>query len=256
MERTKFEHVVESIEWSENALSEFNAVAKDFFSGNVTEIVTKRDRETGYTVQKIRLVKSLPRDLRRKVTESLVSARHAFDQATFAARNTLGNPGNNSIYFPWAQNPTDLYRLLEIRKIDQRLWDVFAAQEPYPTGDSYVGGDDLIRTLATIANNKHTVGLSLDASIQNVKFPNIHGRVVENLQILNPIWDSKRNEAELVKWKGNVEVIGDYETKFYILFKDSRFTKAPEVNFSMELFIGKAKKFLENIRNCCAQLGE
>lgn len=204
----------------------------------------------------MRLRQGLPNLLRRKATEALTNSRHAFDQATFAARNLTAGPSRKSIYFPWSTTPRDLERLLEARGIDKRLWDIFASHEPYPTSDTHAGGNDIIRALATIANDKHTVGLGVSAHIAMSETPILEGKgFVESLSILMPHWDPIKNEAELMRWRGDVEVRGDYKFDFEVIFKDSRLSKPVSAQQGLIAFCGKAKMFVEQLQARCVKLG-
>lgn len=219
--KDEFSPAKKSIRWAENAIAEFNTISATFFQGNVTEIVTEFDPQSGDNVQKVRLIEPIPDQLFKTATDALIYSKHSFDQATFAARNIVSGRSNKSVYFPWARTPTDLERLLKSRGIDQRLWDTFSAHQPYPRGDTYAGGDDSIRTLARMANDKHTVGLSVASTLVRTQFPRVCGGPgKKNLRILTPRWDPKKNEAEMIRWTGNVDISGDYNLSFEIVFQD------------------------------------
>lgn len=244
----------DSVSWAKDAIAEFNSICGRFFQSNVTEVITEIDPNTGEHVQKLRLRTDIPSEARRKATEALGNTKNAFDQATFAARNIASRPSNRTVYFPWSQSPTDLIVLLKTRGIDERLWGAFSAEEPYPTSDAYPGGDNVVRTLATIANGKHTVGLSVQGQISMIGYPTIRGGRVQNLSILAPRWDSVKNEAELIRWRGEVEVQGDYEFGFEVLLKDSRLPEPVNAATALSVYADKAKTFIERLQSRCAQL--
>lgn len=250
----EFAPAEESISWAESATSELDVLIRAFFKGDVAEIVVEFDPDTGENVQKLKFKAKIPKDFRRKATEAINNARHSFDQSIFAARNVLGQRAAKSVYYPWAQNPTDLDGLLKARAIDPRLWDTIRAHEPYPTSDTYPGGDDLIRMLATIANNKHTVGLSVNGLIAETKFPSIVGGFVESLSVLSPRWDARKREAELVRWKGNVQIDGEYQFAFVICLEDTPLSKPVDVMLALRSFTQRAKTVCETIKAKCLKL--
>jgi len=169
--KSEFSRAYESISWAEEAILELNMEIRDFFKKDIATVITEVNPNTREHVQKLRMTQLLPKHFRRKATEALTNSRHAFDQATFAARNLTGKRSQKSVYYPWSQSPTDLKRLLSERGLDNALWRTFESHEPYPRSDAYIGGDDVMRSLATMANGKHTVGLSIQAHITRVGLP-------------------------------------------------------------------------------------
>lgn len=244
----------ESIEWAERAASELDAQIRDFFKGDVARIITEFDPDTGENVQKLKFTSDIPNDFKRKATESLNNARHSFDQSVFAARNILAGRSRTGVNYPWATGPTDLCRLLENREIDPRLWDTIRAHEPYGTSDTYTGGDNLIRTLATIANNKHTVGLTVDAQIATTRLPNMYGSFVQQLNIMIPRWNTRTKEADLVRWIGDVQFNGDYQVSFQICLEDTRLSKPVNVVTALCKFTERAKTVCQTIKAKCKEI--
>ena len=198
-----FRPAKESVSWAHEAINEFDVRARAFFCPDRREIITDIDPQTLKSVHKLRLKEPLPLELTRKATEALTRTKEAFDQATFAARKLLSGPPRKSVYFPWACSPTDLIRLLEERGLDKRLWDLFESYQPYPTGNSYSGGSDVIRALATLANRKHTIGLVVQPSVTFMMHP-IQGDVVMRY-FMPPVWDAVKNEAVIATWERSEE---------------------------------------------------
>ena len=244
----------DSIRWAEEAISELCSSIDAFFGGDVIRSVTEFDSDTAEKVFKVKLLQNLPHGLRRKATEALNNARHSFDQSIFAARNILGRRSNKGVNYPWSRDPVDLTRLLQERRIDTRLWDTIRAHEPYPASDSQPRGDDLIRTLATIANGKHKVGLAVDIQIPSIRYPTIHGIRVERMQVLTPRWNAAKNEAELIRWKGEVEIADNYEFDVRVCLKDSRLSEPTDAVGALRLFTAKAKEVCETVKLKCFEL--
>jgi hypothetical protein len=250
----EFAPVEESIGWAESATEELNSLIDGFFKQDVAEVVIETDFQTGDSVQKLKFKADIPKDFRRKATEALNSARHSFDQTVFAARNILGKRSAKGVNYPWSRDLTDLNRLMNERGMDPRLWDTIRAHEPYGTSDANPGGDDLIRTLATIANNKHTVGLAVNGLISQTGFPSITA-TGGSFSMAMPIWDPRKNEAELLRWNSaDVEIDGDYNFTFVICLKDSRLSQPVDAVFALRLFTQKAKAVCESVKAKCLKI--
>lgn len=251
----KFAVAKDSISWAEEAIAEFDGVARAFFQPDAAHRLTEFDPDTGENVLKVRLVKPLPKALRRKATEALLSLKHSFDQATFAARTLTSGMSDKSVYYPWASGPADLIGRLKRYGIDERLWDVFAAHEPYRRSDGYAGGDDLIRTLATMANQKHTVGLAVSGEANAWEGGGIGSRgYIDRMMLLSPRWDAVKNEIELVRWVGDLHMRDGQTVYFKVLLKDARLPNGTVAKTALEAFSAKAHSVVESLQARCIDL--
>jgi len=251
---TAFAPARDSVSWAKDAVTELKEASEGFFQDDVGGIVTQIDGDTGENVQKLILNKRLPKRMARKATEALNNAKNAFDQATFAARNLTGKRSKKSIYYPWSQTPIDLERLLQKRQIDQRLWDTFRSHQPYPRVDEHIGGDDVIRALATLANKKHTIGLGVNGHIAMTRFPSVTAVSVQSLKILTPRWDPEKNEAELIRWIGDVNLEGNYEFRFEVVLQDATFSHPMNAIANISAFTQKAEVVTESLQVRCLEM--
>jgi hypothetical protein len=242
----------ETISWAQSATEELKALFATFFTLNPPITVVEIDSETSDKVYKIKFTAPIPKDFRRKATEALNLAKNAFDQSTFAAMSVLHTVGTKDVYFPWASSVIDLDRLLLSRKIDTRIWDAIRAHQPYPTSDAYAGGNDLIRAMAKIANDKHTVGLSVFGEVLEYRHPPMSGRTTKMI-INNPQWDPRKNEIELMRWQGDVDMQGDSNITLAICLKDSRLPHIVDAIYALETFAGKAELICESLKAECSQ---
>lgn len=209
--------------------------------------------ETGYTAFKWRMFNPLPRIFRRKATDSLLYARHSFDQAIFAACNAFDPTIRKSIYFPWSKDPTDLDNLLKRRKIPEQFWGAITAQEPYSRSDTYPGGDDLIRGLASVANRKHTVGLAAQVNIAEAtnSVMNITGKT-KRIVLGGSTWDTLKNEVVLGIYEGqNPNMGNDAEIRFQVLLKDSYLPHPVDALFGLNSFVIAAQSNLKLLKAAC-----
>ncbi|WP_139350580.1 hypothetical protein [Rhodanobacter sp. B04] len=240
----------QSVKWANDAINELHESATAFFKGNVTEIITQVDTQTGENIQKLRLKVPFPDGFSRKTTEALTNIKHAFDQAVFASQSAIGI-SNSKSNFPWSQNPSDLEH--RIRKIDERLRDAISKHEPYSRSDSYSGGNDVIRGLASLANNKHTVGLSVDTRISTSNIPDVSGNVT-SLSINHPRWDTEKNEAELIRWKGDANVSRNHRFGFQIIFQDTVLPHPVNIIDGLRAFANKADAVIESLQARCLEI--
>lgn len=248
-----FRPAKESVSWARDAISELHEEGRAYFSPELRSIVKEVDPHTLKQVHKIKLSGPIPLVMRRKATEALTRTKEAFDQSTFAAQILLHPTIKRKLtYFPWATDPTDLKVLLEKRRIDERLWDLFESYQPYPTGDGYPGGCGEIRALATLANDKHTVGLKAQPVVTLFTHP-MQPSVVMTY-FFPPAWDPVNNEAVIATWDGDVEPDRDYNIKFKILFDDARFAHSMNVTAALDVFASAAEVTIEQLSRRCDEL--
>jgi len=257
----KFDRPKKTTAWAREAINELDANLREFFSpkprgpilhgsmvhGQVMEI----DSETGHEIHKFKLLKTLPSSLDRRATEALNNLRNAFDQAVYAACASIGEPpkkGNR--HFPWRQDPTDLGRTLEKGSIPTKLWDVIKREEPYPTGNGYAGGDDIIRKIATLANKKHTVGLTITPRITSYTHPSIAGSG-NHVMIPMPQWDKVKNEMIMAIVSPGMDVKHDYKVEFQVaLDVPAPLGDIPAISL-LNAFANRAARFTEKIEAEC-----
>lgn len=159
------------IEEAEDALRTLSNKLNVFCSGNKPSIITDFEPKTGNQIVKVRFP-SPDRHIRRSAYRVVDGARHALDQAVYAATVCFfGKAGGTKTYFPFAMDPNDFDNQFKVtrtsngRKLIGRSKDAtprIAATikgfEPWWTSESYLGGNDVLRFLGKIANsNKHEV---------------------------------------------------------------------------------------------------
>jgi hypothetical protein len=166
---TLFSRPQKLIDRAKGTLSALEEITTAFFHLDNFELRIETDRETGWKSKKLRLAIPIPDAIEEHTTNSLNNLRNAFDQMLFAACVGVGKPRLKG-YYPWAQNPTDLERRFVNKKtgeetVPNELWDLVRSQEPYNAGEGYEGGNTYLRSIATLTNNKHTVGIQIGGSV-------------------------------------------------------------------------------------------
>lgn len=256
-----FEQPQKLIDRAVNARREADAAAKAFFQPDSFRRVRELELGTGHTVEKLRMVKTLPDAIEGRLTDAINNTRNAFDQIIFAACDAIGKPVKDG-HFPWASSRTDLDdRRLQNRKtgketIPREFWDVIRAHEPYPRNDTDTEGDTLVRTMATFANRKHTIGIEVGCNVSGTNISVDFDRVEIGV-VPMPRWDPKRKEIELARWKGQAKLGRKCQVSFYVAFESS----APDVlqQFAapdaVGLFTEKAQLVLNDIKDTAKRLG-
>ena len=112
----------------------------------------------------------------------------------------------------------------------------------------------MIRLLATIANNKHTVGLTVDAVIARTRYPTITGGPIQKLEVLRPVWNARTKEAELIRWIGEAKIEGEYEFNLLMCLKDSRLPQPVSAVDALSDFTKHATDVCESIKAKCVEL--
>lgn len=252
----KFSSAQEHIDWACSAIREFQVASDEFFADpELCCFAVETDSDTGEEVFKVKITKPVSSMMRRKATDAILYARNSLDQSLYAATAILEGAPKRSINFPWAQSPTDLRGLLKSRNVPASLWDAIKRHEPYPAGDTYPGGNDLIRTLAKIANNKHTIGMTFDGSttgqttisgpyeIQGARQINMVGRLE---------WDTVKNEIILARGEAlHVNFQGGIQVGVQIAFCDARLSHPVNVGFALAEITGYAQAILDEFKAVC-----
>ena len=250
-----FSTATDSVDWAHEAIDQFQSEFAAFVAdGDNCHFFVDFDEKTGEHIYKFKIFKPAPSRMRKLATEAIAHSKNSFDQSNFAAISCF-RVVKKSVYFPWATTPTDLDRLLIERDIPEKLWPAFRVQEPYPRSNEHPGGDDLIRNLATIANRKHTIGLSF-ATVVPSRFL---GKAVINLAPgehvkINPsAWSPVNNEVEIVRWIGRspLKVYEGSGVTVHIGFDEPTLPKTMDVAFGLTEFAGRAESFLKAVKALC-----
>lgn len=238
-----------SVNWAENAVAEMGSEFKKFFGEcDACPFIREVERETGDSVVKIKLP-PLPPIAERRASEALLSAKNAFDQTLNAAIGIISPGRKGTTYFPWATDPDDLTSRLKAKGIPEQLWPAIKRQEPYYRSDAYTGGDDLMRILATIANQKHTIGLAVDVSAQvGLGAGHISGEIIFlNEGGYNPV----TNEIELVRVPRDSTFDAEYGFALQIILDEARLPKSTQAFPALDQFAAQAHRFLDDIKGVC-----
>jgi hypothetical protein len=240
----------QTLRWAREALGEFHAIAVEFFKSQPYAMFPEVDPISGRTTVVMRLVKPLPDALARKATEALQGTKNAFDQIAFATHRLVGSMPKGNVHFPWADSLKDFEGRLDRFGIPQQFRDAIRCHEPYFRGNGYAGGNDGIRRLAQLANDKHTIGLSVVAHVEGIVTGDFSGsfRGTEDLRILSPEWDPVKNEMIVAILPPGVKSRGNYSHSSQVVFDETTILKGIPVDFALTSFLEMGETICKDVR--------
>ena len=128
---------------------------------------------------------------------------------------------------------------------------------PYPTGDTYTGGSDLIRALAQLSNDKHSVGFEIDAAGGVVHAGDIEftgNGTLQQFAAWGPNWDPVKQEVVLfaIKSRGiGFKLHHNSALAFTVCLKMPEFTNPPDVVFALNRFLAASENNLKLMKASC-----
>lgn len=205
---SKFAEVREQIQWAETRIELARSEITPYVQDHAFAFSEEVDAETGEHVRKVRLAKSVPVSIKGYLRNAIVDLKHSFDMSLQAAARTLGQ-NTFDRNFPWADSPSGVQGIIRAwqKNAKSRLPDLLIQeiwrQEPHRTGEGFSGGDDLIREIAKMANNKHSIGIIASAQIDSVSYANLRLDGGAKL-LLGEGWDPEKKEMVLSRHIGPV----------------------------------------------------
>lgn len=262
-----FDRPKESIRWAREAIDDLDAIVADYTATKTRGpqlLPTKPylkivdlDRETGNEIHKLKIVFPVPGLATRRANEALQNIRNSFDQALYSACARIGKVSRKgNLHFPWCTSPSDLKGRLAAPKnvIPDEFKVLIGAEHPYPTGDSYAGGDDTIRELAHLANGKHTVGLSIATASATERPPSAITRAGW-FHVRPPGgWYAMKKEIFLCEVPPRSQVNDDYIVHLEVAFDVTPPLGNIPASRILREFAHRSKSFTEKLERHCVRL--
>lgn len=248
-----FESPRDTLAWVDESVQKLGANCLTFLNDENFRQVVEPDPQTGLIIIKVKLVRKLPAHIRGMATDIINNIKHSFDQSIYAACCAIGKKPKDSIYFPWADSPDDLEGRLQRdpRKPGKNVppppefWPALRELQPYGRGNSYAGGDDLIRELAKIANRKHTINLTFTMTVSGIDHK-ISGDIGQ-MNVPIPRWDPVENEIVVTRVSADSKLDYNYKLQRYVSFNEAAPLKDTPLVESLMYFAAKAKTVLERL---------
>lgn len=249
-----FDTPQDHINWAKSRLEIAEALFRRYAQSDAFANVTEFDANTGEELRIIRLVTPLPPDITGLLRNALVDTKHSFDQSLFAAARATGGVRFDKNY-PWANTFFGVKGIIEKRQrqknsaLPQFIVDEIFRQEPHGTGPGFSGGNDLIRDLAKMVNDKHSIGFRVTASItafsaRNMSFSGT-GSLISG-------WDPVKQQMELARMQpGSSFSYQDCTVSSDVFFKRAgNIGKVPALSAARE-FVNRAQIVLEGFKAVC-----
>ena len=170
-----FETPQKSIDWALKCLENGARASKWYLDNKAFTHVVEEDL-VGTRTAKLKMVSNPSPEIEGNFTNAFVSIKHSFDQSLFAAAQVVGCHRFDKPY-PWADSYVGLKGIIDKRqrKPDTTLPDILIdeiwRQEPYATRPGFSGGNDLVREIAKVSNDKHTIGFTVGAKVVSMTIP-------------------------------------------------------------------------------------
>lgn len=259
-----FETPQNNIDWARQCLDRGREAFRIYAHSNSFIHVAEHDPETGDEVRKVVQIKPLPDEVGHYFRNALVDLKHSFDQSLFAAAKKLGFHRFKKNY-PWADSPAGLRATLGKRQTDKDsilpdiLIEEIWRQEPYATGPSFSGGNDLIREVAQMVNDKHTIGFVSVPIVASMRLDNFmvstRNRGPDTGVILPEfIWDPVNKEMILGRVRGGAKILyDDPQVSIQVLFERTGLLEDVSAPVAIRRFADRAQFVLEGFKRVCAQ---
>lgn len=247
-----FSPPAESLQEGREALAQLRAEIAGFFSEVRVSVITEGIPDTSQQVMRFDFNIAIPGRMRTKAMSALVSAKHSFDQSMFAAYQVLVGKKYKR-YFPWVQSEDDLEARLIDWGIPAELHAAIRSVPPWESGIPPSGTD--IRALASVANQKHTIGLQASPSPAQLQIRDLSfNGDCRNIAVGPGV---RRSEpffpGEILRWEGSGTVnlsLGD-KVGFYIILDDPKVRIETEAVAGIGDFIAAAQSFHDEARRVC-----
>jgi len=250
-----FETPQKAINWARSNIEAARQTFVAYAQNNPLAFVIEEDPETGDKIHKFKLVKQMPDEIEHLCRNAIVDLKHSFDQSLSAAARTLNFVRFDKNY-PWADSVVGLKRIIDQRQtkkdgaLPQILIDEIYRQKPYSTAPGLATGNNLIREIAKMANDKHTIGIEVTA--------NVASYIVSNLTAAGPSelfrgWDPVKQELifAIVKPGGSISY-NKPQIAANICFKRAGDIGKIGVFDAAEAFADRAQAVLDGFKAVCA----
>lgn len=248
----------ESLQWARSDIADLTSGFQQFFSKRNVSVVVEHDEETGLNLTKVRIADDVPMgSFKRHAVNGLLNIRNSFDQVVNIAGSHLTKKRFKKNY-PWSTTPNDLetYRL---KDFPEELRNAIRAQKPYPSGDGFTGGNDLIRALAKLSNNKHSIGFALDLiggidPSGDIEFVGMG--TLGAWAFFPPNWDPIRREVVLfgIESDGVAMKLKEHaKLTFRVCLEVPDLHHPPEVLFALNEFLTASEKNLRLVEAACTE---
>ena len=238
------------LEWAKADNNELEKQFREFVDANLTEDIIEYDPVTRIGIRKIKIRHEPPTEWRRIAYQSALHIRSALDHVVAAGIVKLSRDYPDKMMLPFSSNPRDLDARLIVGKVPTEFHPLIKQLQPYPTGQDYEGGDNILCALNRVANiNKHVSTLGIGCNIGEMVINNIN--IIGNAVVTGTI-NRENKTIELFKWIGEHDIRYDSFIPISLQFSDLGHKKGGDY-FELTQHCGqKAEEFLTSIEALCS----
>ncbi|QKC96049.1 hypothetical protein EB231_16085 [Mesorhizobium sp. NZP2298] len=216
-----FESPLFLIAQTKENLSEFDIACKALFKSDRGTSVVDINPKTGNKTFKIKFTGRVSGRIRHIAATAISDLRHALDQAAVASVKAITKADAGLIYFPFATNPNDLMGRLK-QSYPNEIHPTFLWCKPYPTGEGYKGGNDLLTQFSKASGpNKHQITCKIGGHISRFSVDSIKYQGLVGEALIPPIWDIDQNELVIGTTAPSGHIDYNFEMSFYVALADA-----------------------------------
>ena len=249
-----FDTPQEHIDWAKTCIATAESSFAAYVQNNAFSNVTEFDPKTGEKIIKVKLANPVPQMVSGTVRGALLDIKHSFDQSLFAAARIAGCARFDKNY-PWAETFFGTKGIIDKRQrkpesaLPQFLVDEIFRQQPYGTRPGFSGGDNLIRDMARLVNDKHSIGFKVTASVTGM---HIGKMTMSGGGSFFHGWDPVKEELIIAKLMPGGEIsYQDCAMSADIFFKRAGDIGKVPVFAAAKIFADRAQFVLDGFKSAC-----
>lgn len=241
-----------TINWAEKSVSRAEDIYATYLRSKPFKSIVEVDQLRGRKQVKLKLISPPPTDVTGFLTDALVNTKHSFDQSIYAAACTMGANTSFKGKYPWAKDKTTFEGIIKKRQsnrdssLPEFLVEVINKQNTYTPSDHH---STLLREIAKMANDKHSIGFDTDIYVHDIALQDIKisgtGDILFN-------WNPDKKELLLAEiemdtsfsFKGN-------QINMVLSFDRKGALKKIRAFDAIRAFIDKSQNVLNELRLAC-----
>jgi hypothetical protein len=245
------------VEWAKTQFEELDALVSSYCESSPAVVINERNRKTDCVEMKIRTVKPLPPRIRGLANNIIKDLRDALDQATNAASFVIRGKQRRNAHFPFGSSPDDFDDAVQkgpCADIPAELYPVLKSYEPYPSGDGYSGGDDILRHLGSVSGpHKHRITLSPAVDTGDAQISNFDLEVGSGGMTVFPSGGA-HNEVVVLSVGRNSKARVDLRYTVRVTFADGKLKGVP-VNAYLQECCARVGKIVQDLQAQAFEIG-
>lgn len=247
-----FDTPQKSINWAKQFIEKGEEATKLYFDQGPFMMIAEHNQATGEILKKFKLIREPSPEIEGFFTDAVVRIKHSFDQSLYAAAQAAHYFKFDKNY-PWSDSYSGLISILKARqknkntKLSQKILDEIVRQKPYFLDKDNQSPDYLIREMARIANDKHTIGFTAAASVCSMRIQGL--TMVGPAEFLYP-WDPIKKEMVIYRTMlGGSVTHGKPTFSADIFFDRNGILRTVAAGVALQQFVDRAQYVLDGFKS-------